>query len=123
VPNNIKGSLEEINEVSRQLLSRILDLQESAFMISKPDTDLSSNDEFVADPSLIELMSKREALIHYLFEQSESADIAQEADLLNEMVSLDNELTTSSKSCKQNFAEQIIKLKKSKKITKSYQKY
>jgi hypothetical protein len=39
------------------------------------------------------------------------------------MISLDSELSKQSKAYKQLLAEQVIKLKKSKKVSKSYQKY
>jgi len=39
------------------------------------------------------------------------------------MITLNNELTANAKLCKQAITEQLIKIKKSKKVTKSYQKY
>lgn len=115
--NDTKHQLEIINDVSRQLLSRVLaisnQVQENKTNISEPTTD----DE------LTELMVTRQRLIHSLFEKNTHEEISIEIDLLNEMVLLDIELSNQSNECKQALAKQVIKLKKSKKVTKSYQKY
>lgn len=120
--NDTKQLLEKINEVSRQLLSRILAVQNS---IKKNTVVIneSSRDESITEHALTELMSKRESLIHFLFKQKTNDEIAQELILLNEMVSLDSELSSQSQACKQILAEQVIRVKKSKKIAKSYQLY
>jgi pantoate kinase len=126
VPKDIKHSLEQINEVSRQLLSRILSVQnitqEHTNVINESNND-STTDSLIKDNELTQLMTQRERLISCLLKDTTTEQLAQELDLLNEMVSLDSELTNSSQSCKETLAAQVIKLKKSKKVTKSYQKY
>jgi hypothetical protein len=125
VSDDIKGSLEQINDVSRQLLSRILvmqknpqePLQEQDFKNTKIQ---SINDE---NKELIELTEKRQILITNLFEQNSVDSISSEVDVLQEMITLDSELTANAKLSKKVITEQVIKIKKSKKITKSYQKY
>jgi len=62
-------------------------------------------------------------LISELFEQNTKEDIANELTLVNEMVSLDGEITSKSQACKQMLSEQVIRLKKGKKVSKSYQQY
>ena len=124
---DIKSSLEQINEVSRQLLSRILTThnknQEDTANVNESNIDESVINSSVAASELIELVSTRHHLIHCLFEQNAHEEISTELNLLNEMLSLDNELSSQSKSCKNALAEQVIRLKKSKKVTKSYQQY
>lgn len=126
MPKDIKHSLEQINEVSRQLLSRILSVQnttqEHTNVINESNND-STSDRLIKDNELTQLMTQREHLITCLLKEKTTKQLAQELDLLNEMVSLDSELTNSSQSCKETLAAQVIKLKKSKKVTKSYQKY
>ena len=68
-------------------------------------------------------MSKRQDLISTLFEQKTTEELSIEVELLNEMISLDSELSSKSQKCKQALAEQIITLKNNKKVKKSYQKY
>lgn len=125
--DDIKGSLEKINDVSRQLLSRILTMhnksQESSATINESSNDTTITDDSTSENELTELMANRDSLIHRLFEQNTHEKISIELFLLNEMISLDAELSSQSKAYKQLLAEQVIKLKKSKKITKSYQKY
>jgi len=127
VSNDIKSSLEKINEVSRQLLSRILTMyNKSQEKIQNSDEDL--NDESTSDnqtpgKQLTELMANRDSLIRNFFEQNTQEEISIELNLLNEMISLDAKLSKQSKAYKQLLAEQVIKLKKSKKVSKSYQKY
>jgi len=127
VATSTKSKLEKINNVSRQLLSRILSVRnkalENTVMISESSGDESNSDELLTEHAFTELMSEREGLIKSLFKEKTTSDITQELTLLNEMVALDNELSSQSKACKQILAEQVIRLKKSKKVSKSYQKY
>lgn len=125
--NDIKSSLEQINDVSRQLLSRILTMhnksQEKTESSNESLNDESTNDSQTPENQLTELMANRNSLIRSLFEQNTHEDISIELNLLNEMLSLDTRLSNQSKAYKQLLAEQVIKLKKSKKVSKSYQKY
>lgn len=117
-----KKLLEQINEVSRQLLSHILTLQ-STNQNNANSSNPSDNEKSISENSLAELMSKRDQLIHFLFMQKSTEEIAQEITLLNEMITLDGKLSNKSQECKKIIAEQVMRLKKSKKASKSYQKY
>lgn len=124
---DIKSSLEQINEVSRQLLSRILTLYNQSQEKTESSNE-SLNDELTSDSKtpenkLTKLVTKRDGLIRSLFEQNTHEEISTELNLLNEMLLLDAKLSKQSKAYKQLLAEQVIKLKKSKKVSKSYQKY
>tara|TARA_B100000809_G_scaffold110439_1_gene109004 strand:+ start:686 stop:1069 length:384 start_codon:yes stop_codon:yes gene_type:complete len=127
VSNETKKSLKEINEISRQLLSRMLavqnKLQESTTTIKKPNNNESNIDSSITDNELSELMFTREKMISCLFKEKTTEAIAQELMLLNEMVSLDSKLSNTAKVCQETLAGQVLRLKKSKKVTKSYQKY
>jgi len=126
VPNNIKSSLEQINEVSRQLLSRILSLYNQSQVTPESNellNDESTSNSKVLENKLTELMANRDSLVRSLFEKNTHEEITKELNLLNEMISLDSELSKQSKAYKQLLAERVIKLKKSKKVSKSYQKY
>jgi hypothetical protein len=123
VPNNTKIAIKQINDVSRQLLSRLLIIQKS--MQTSPqnlesDELQSANKE---NENLTELMENRQALITKLFEKNTADNISSESELLQEMIILDSELSSNAKLSKQAITEQMIKIKRSKKITKSYQKY
>ena len=124
---DIKSSLEQINEVSRQLLSRILIMynksQEKTQNSNESLNDESTNDSQTPESQLTELMTNRNSLVRSLFEQNTHEEISTELNLLNEMLLLDAKLSKQSKAYKQLIAEQVIKLKKSKKVSKSYQKY
>ncbi len=126
MPNNIKSSLEQINEVSRQLLSRILSLYNQSQVTPESNellNDESTSNSKVLENKLTELMANRDSLVRSLFEKNTHEEITKELNLLNEMISLDSELSKQSKAYKQLLAERVIKLKKSKKVSKSYQKY
>jgi hypothetical protein len=126
VPSETKKLLEQINEVSRQILSHVLAVQstvkKNSAMVNKPNGEEPDNDELMSEYALTELMSKRESLVHFLFKQK-NEEMALEQDLLNEMISLDSDLLNKSQACKEILAGQVIRLKKSKKVSKSYQKY
>jgi len=116
----IKKMLEKTNKISRHLLSRVLVMQNN--IQEKPNVKYDSGaTEQVTEHELTELMDQRQNLIKNLFEQYSAEEISHEVDLLNEMVTLDSELSKRSQLCKQDLAEQVIKLKKSKKVKKSYQ--
>ncbi|NQY86543.1 MAG: hypothetical protein HRT51_02175 [Colwellia sp.] len=120
--NDPKQSLEQINELSRQLLSLILDvqnkIQENTIIINE-----SNSNQSITEDALTELMSKRDKLIRFLFKQKTTDEIEQELTLLNEMVLLDSKLSSELQACKQILSDQVIRLKKRKKVAKSYQQY
>jgi len=122
-----KLALEQINKVSRQLLSRILAVQNKALektvMISESSGDKANSNELLTEHAFTKLMTQRESLIKALFKQNSTNDITHELTLLNEMVSLDSELSSQSQACKQILSEQVMIIKRSKKAAKSYQQY
>lgn len=120
MPNNTKRFIEQINDISRQLLSRILSVQTSLQPTQK-ESSLESTEEQPSNEELTDLVTARQILITDLFEQNTSEDISSHMSLLQEMLTLDSELTTNSASCKQEIAKQVLNLKKSKKVSKSYQ--
>lgn len=120
--NDIKILLEKINKLSRQLLSRMHISQENIQKISG-DVEGSNSVESSAESQSMKLMSEREALIHLLFKQHGTEEIKSELSLLNKMVSLDEELTSKAQACKKTLSEQVIRLKKGRKVSQSYQKY
>ena len=118
----VKQALININELSRQLLSCMLSGQE----VSQEKTDTQEHAaavNTVTDKELTELLSQREGLIKDLFEQNTTQDIALALTLVNEMLALDAELARKAQTCKQALAEQVLQLKKSVKVTQSYQEY
>tara|TARA_B100000809_G_scaffold115908_1_gene114068 strand:- start:2713 stop:3081 length:369 start_codon:yes stop_codon:yes gene_type:complete len=117
-----KESIEQINEVSRQLLSRILSIHKS-LQSPKKISPVEKTEDLLSNRELTDLASTRQKLITHLFEQNTTESISSQTVILQEMLVLDSELTTNSTICKQEIAEQVLKLKKSKKIVKSYQKY
>jgi hypothetical protein len=126
VTTNTKASLKQINEVSRQLLSCIQSIRTN-LEFSNNNTATNSPEESVEElpenTELPKLVSERQALITYLFEHNTAEELNSEAALLQEMLTLDSELISRSTMTKQETAEQVLKLKKSKKIKKTYQKY
>lgn len=119
--------LEEVNQVSRQLLLRILSVQKES-QLTPQDLVTKSGDKEQQNKSnelneLSELMQKREKLIITLFEENTKEEISLEVKLLQDMISLDKKLTDHAEQFKKLLTEQVIKIKKGKKIKKSYQQY
>ncbi|TWX54132.1 hypothetical protein [Colwellia hornerae] len=120
--------LKKINKVSRQLLSRILATHNN-IQLSPLKSNLEITEEQLANrenkelAELTELSQKRQILITKLFKNNTAEKMNAESELVQEMIALDIELTANAKSSKQLITEQVLKVKKSKKITKSYQKY
>lgn len=129
MPSDTKKAIEEINELSRQLLSRIIAAQEKAeesttgIDTTTLEGEESKSENSILDKELAKLMSVRDELIRDLFAQSKTDELEQELNRLNEMASLDSELLAQSQACKNALAKQVIKLKKGEKASKSYQGY
>ena len=83
----------------------------------------NSDDDQYTDQQLAKLVTERHALISQLFNTYTQEQLSVELPLINELVSLDNQLTSKSQHNKQTLAAKILKLKKSKKVSKLYQKY
>lgn len=130
MPNKANTSLEAINELSRQLLSQ-LDIQRESAESGEQKTVLLNADEKTvldnnlqySDEEMASLVARRHTLIDLLFKTFTQEQLSIELQLVNEMVLLDNQLTSNSQRNKQALAAQVLKLKKSKKITSFYQKY
>jgi DNA-binding protein H-NS len=125
VPNHTKRFIEQINDVSRQLLSRILAMQKDIQLLPQKlalevtETQLTDK----KNKELSKLMDQRQKLISTLFKQNSVEDISAQPKLLQEMISLDNELTANAELSQKAVSNQIIEIKKSKKIIRNYQKY
>jgi len=122
VANSAHNALIEINALSRQLLSRVVEVQQTLLSSSTmaPEVDEYQSN---AEVDLGKLISKRQDLITLLFEENSKIALSAELKLINEMVSIDSQLTTQSQLCKTTLTQQVIKLKKSSKINNSYKKY
>ncbi len=123
--NNVNAAINEINDISRQLLSRILSVLKNIEQKTEqsPTTASHENNDEITENELSALMSQRQKLINNLFNHYSQQELSNESDLLNQMSALDKKLSTSSQTCKQALANQIIKLKKRDQVTQSYQKY
>ena len=125
--NNIKASLETINKLSQLLIAQLDARIENTERDNSQQTltvASSTNDtEQYSDQQLAKLVTERHALISQLFNTYTQEQLSVELPLINELVSLDNQLTSKSQHNKQTLAAKILKLKKSKKVSKLYQKY
>lgn len=124
--DSVIKSLTRINNISRQLLSRIQDLHADLQAPSQnqaDEDDVNNSGEMIVDTELKELMLSRQRLITELFEQHALAEITAQHLLANEMKSLDGELLNLSQLYKHVLAEQVINIKKRKKVATSYKKY
>ena len=106
---DIKKQLQSINTKSQELLKRL------EFNV---DTD-----EILEVDEITQLQSIREQLISSLFNQYSNDEMQKELLLINQMVSLDDELQTKTEKLKQAFASQLINIQKSKKSVSTYKKY
>jgi hypothetical protein len=138
VSNDTKQLLEQINNISRQLLSRLLaaqkEIKANILTLSKMTSEVSSDtsqlndnektvNNIIDEEEINKLMSERDSLIKSTFQQNSSEKLAQESNLLNTMLSLDKQLLATSKEYKKTLTEHVIKLKKREKVSKYYQKY
>lgn len=128
MPKKLRSSLEAINEVSRQLLSQLdskvmhddtMNEKKSAIKSLSSDSD----ENVLNNKGLLNLVNERQHLITHLFNNYTQNQLGSELDLINEMVSLDKQLTSTSQKNKDVLSQQVIKLKKSNKVKNLYQKY
>jgi len=128
VSYSIKVSISAINDISRQLLS-LFDIQiekiNSGSLSTSIDEDtiISSKQIQPEDKVIVDLVNKRHFLVNELFKSYSQDQISTEIIMINEMISLDEKLTSHSMKNKEILTEQILKLKKSKKVNSLYQKY
>jgi len=128
VPSNITSSLETINELSRLILSQLniriedTEHESSQHPLQELAPETADNDQY-SDEQLAKLVTKRHTLIDLLLKTFTQKQLSIALPQINEMVSLNDQLTSSSQRSKLALAEQVIKLKKSKKVTRLYQKY
>jgi len=132
VSNDVKSSLEAINKLSRLLLLQfeiqreITEDNAKGNKAQQPSTEslheYTENSQFT-DETLLNLVSERDVLIKQLFEMYTQEQLSGELPLINEMVSLDQQLASKSLQNKHLLSAQVLKLKKSKKVSNFYQKY
>jgi hypothetical protein len=137
VGNSVEALLTEINDLSRQLLLSLAGVPKKpktaspqidsvkSLAASKHSAEQGSSDNNAdnAIENLMPLIQQRQALIEQLFSQHRPEQISLAAESLQHMVDLDNALTEQASNTKQSFKQQVIALKNSKKVNKSYQKY
>lgn len=157
IASKVKGSLEAINNLSRQLLSQLDSQIENTDFDSGSNTDSSettdNNDNLLnadsstkvdgstsklplsdntstieqqkqfTDEQLQSLVTKRMSLIEQLFKLYTQDQLSSQLPLINEMVTLDEQLIVKSQQHKQTLSARMLKIKQSKKVTKLYKKY
>ena len=121
MPDKVKSSIEAINTLSRLLLSQF-EMQAIALNDIK-DTLSDTEQSILTDEQLLNLVDERNTLVNQLFTKYPQGELNKQLSLINEMVSLDGQLTSKSQHHKKVLAEKVIKLKKSKKVKNLYNKY
>ncbi|WP_159818338.1 hypothetical protein [Colwellia sp. 20A7] len=128
MPNKLKTRLENIVEISRQALLQ-LEIQVKNTITSNDENILTDNQSInevqyqLNSQQLLKLLAKRQSLISQLFENYTQKKLSVELTMINEMVALDEQLTSLSQNNKQALAAQVTKLKKSSKVRNLYNKY
>lgn len=128
MPSKLKARLKNIVEISQQALLK-LEVQINNAITSNNDNvltdNLSINEEQyqLNSEQLLNLLAKRQSLITQLFENYTQQQLSVELTMINEMVALDEQLTSLSQNNKQALAAQVTKLKKSSKVRNLYNKY
>lgn len=126
--NNVEEDINAIIILSRQLLS-LFDIniestttennQNTVKLASSISTEISQ----LSDEKLSSLVTERQNVIHLLFESYTQEQLKLHIKLLNEILLFDQQLIVKSQANKKLLAEQVIKLKNSKKVRKLYNKY
>lgn len=126
MPNKLTKNLEAIIKVSRQLLSQLDIKMANAIATNNENVynnNLSINTEQLNDEQLLSLSNVRHSLISQLFETYSQKQLSAELTMVNEIVTLDEQLSLLSKNNKQVLAQQMSKLKNSNKVRDLYKKY
>ena len=109
--NNVKAILESINKLSQQLMAQLDVRIENTERDNSQQTltvASSTNDtEQYSDQQLAKLVTERHALISQLFNTYTQEQLSVELPLINELVSLDNQLTSKSQHNKHKRGLQI----------------
>lgn len=121
--DTVKFYLTAINDISRQLLSQF-DIQLENNDSEKSQQSIATDEESkLTDELIANIAAERQSLITKMFETFTQEKLHVELPLVNDMVSLDEQLTVKAQRNKQEIAKQMVKLRNSKKVTKLYQQY
>ena len=90
-----------------------------------PDANNENNTDNIDNDidALMLLTEKRQNLIKQLFSTYKANEISLVTEDLQQMIDLDNLLSLQAIDIKQSLRQQVLALKNSKRINKSYQKY
>jgi hypothetical protein len=128
VAQNTKNAIDTINEISRQLLS-LFDVNIESTNHKKnqnheePAAIIADDISQLSDDKLADLVTKRDNLIHQLFDKYTQEELINDVDLINEMILIDQQLIEKSQINKTLLADQVLTLRKGKKVNKLYNKY
>lgn len=119
--SKVKSSLNSINKVSREILS-LLESQKKDNK-ARESQQISTLDTVITDEKIASLVEKRQSKITKFFEMYTQEQISAELQLINEMMLINQQLTTTAHFSRQELAEQMVKLRNHEKVAKLYQKY
>jgi hypothetical protein len=126
VNNKAQEDINAIIILSRQVMSLLQDQlvrTENGLKITTTSSSEEIRRSQLTDEKLSSLVSKRNALISQLFETYTQLQLGVEITFINELLSLDKDLTLIASMNKKELTEQILKLKKSKKVSNLYKKF
>ncbi len=117
VTTEIANTLENIISVSKAILVQI----EPNDISSKRSTR-SRGDDISKDKELIDMMAKRDRLIHQVFEQFSHDELKKHSSALTSIYSLDKMLVENINKSQKSAKSKIVAFKKNKKAINIYQK-
>ncbi|WP_085298124.1 hypothetical protein [Cognaticolwellia mytili] len=117
--DSVQSCLLAINSLSKQLLSQLEDNNSE----ESQQSIVTNEESQLTGELLANIAAERQSLIAELFKVYTQKQLSTELPLVNEMASLDQQLTEKAQLSKQAIAEKLLKLKGRKKVTKLYQKY
>ena len=121
VNQSVSTTLTEIIQISRQLLSLLASQSKEAKADNLPDdTTVEEADSPLITEKIFLLTTNRNALILQAFKLYTQEQLRTEVVLLNDMLLLDQKISSISQINKQLYIDKIKALRKSKKVSRVY---
>jgi len=113
-----------MSKVFHQRLQNIITLSQKIILeLSNDFSDLQNDDKGINTTKLAQWSDERDKLIKSTFNEQQSEYYSQHLPLINIFIELDSQLIQKAEESKLAIKTNLLKMKKNKKATKSYNKY
>ena len=120
MPDMFQANLHKIIDLSKQILKS---LDNELIQMNEKNNNSTEENNSKEDNNLVTLNTQRNTLIKLTLNNEQSEHYSNYLPLINEIVTLNQKLTTQAEANKLALKSSLLSLKKSQKASKTYKKY